>query len=98
MEISDITYVESDGYIEFKIPSELSDGEYRVVFIDVEGNRYGANTMDVTSRPLITAGPENKRPDAEWTITGLNLDKVVSLSLGGNTISFHLQLQTEIMY
>ena len=99
VEISDITHVESDGYIEFKIPSELSDGEYRVVFIDVEGNRYGANTMDVTSRPLITAGPENKRPDAEWTITGLNLDKVVSLSLGGNTITtFVEQYSTRLTF
>ena len=99
VEISDITYVESDGYIEFKIPSELSDGEYRVEFIDVEGSRYGANTMDVTSKPLITAGPENKRPDAEWTITGLNLDKVVSLSLGGNTITtFVEQYSTRLTF
>ena len=68
VEISDITYVESDGYIEFKIPSE-------------------------------TAGPENKRPDAEWTITGLNLDKVVSLSLGGNTITtFVEQYSTRLTF
>ena len=99
VEISDITYVESDSYIEFKIPSELADGEYRVVFIDPEGNRYGANTMDVTSQPLVTAGPENKRPNAEWTITGLNLDKVVSLSLGGNTITtFVEQYSTRLTF
>lgn len=99
VEIDDITYVESEGYIEFKIPSELADGEYRVAFIDAEGNRYGANTMEVTSRALVTAGPENKRPDAEWTITGLNLDKVASLSLGGNTITtFVEQYSTRLTF
>ena len=46
-----------------------------------------------------TAGPENKRPDAEWTITGLNLDKVVSLSLGGNTITtFVEQYSTRLTF
>lgn len=99
VEISDITYVESDGYIEFKIPSELSDGEYRVVFIDVEGNRYGANTMDVTSKSLVTSGPDSKQPNAKWTLTGLNMDKVASLSLGGNAITtFVEQYSTRLTF
>ena len=99
VEISDVTYVESGAYIEFKIPAGLADGEYRVAFVDVKGNRYGANTMDVTSKSLVTSGPDSKQPNAKWTLTGLNMDKVASLSLGGNAITtFVEQYSTRLTF
>ena len=74
VEISDVTYVESGAYIEFKIPAGLADGEYRVAFVDVKGN-------------------------AKWTLTGLNMDKVASLSLGGNAITtFVEQYSTRLTF
>lgn len=81
------TYNESDNTLSYTVPSGLADGTYRVLLVDADGNQYGANTVTVTSKVLITSGADRFGSEAVVAITGVNLDKVASLTIDGNTIT-----------
>lgn len=98
--IADITYVESaeGNYIEYVVPESLSEGVYRLILVDEGGNEYGGDTVTVTRSSLITSGADRTSSGFRWTMTGVNLDQVVSFTLGGQTISdFESQSATEIV-
>lgn len=81
------TYNESDKSLSYTVPSNLADGTYRVLLVDANGNQFGANTVTVTSKVLITSGADRFGSEANVTVTGVNLDKVASLTLDGKTIT-----------
>lgn len=97
--VTEITYVESaDGnYIEYTVPEGTLPGTYRIILVDAAGNEYGGDKVTVTTNALITEGAERTSAGGEWTMTGINLDKIVSLTLGDQTVSeFVRQSATEI--
>jgi len=98
--ISDINYVEGEegNYIEYTVPADLSAGQYRVLLVDEAGNEFGGNTVTVTQSALVTEGFGRANPNSEWTLTGLNMDQIASLTIGGETItSFSGQTATELV-
>ncbi|WP_300704679.1 hypothetical protein [Bacteroides sp.] len=78
---TDINYIETEegNYLEYTVPANLTEGNYRVLFTDAEGNEYGANTVQVTKVPMITSGVNRATSTAAWTMTGINLDAVASI-------------------
>ena len=87
---SDIT--SSSTSVSFSLPGNIAAGTYRVTLIDAEGNEFGANTLEVTGLALVKTGLDNRTPDSEWIFTGLNMDQIVSLTIGGvNITSFEKQ-------
>jgi hypothetical protein len=98
--ISDFTYVEDaeGNYLEYTVPDDLSDGQYRVLLVDDGGADYGANTVTVTRSALVTEGASRANPNSEWRLSGLNMDQIASLTLAGETItSFTGQTATELV-
>jgi hypothetical protein len=98
--IDDLNYVEGDGgnYIEYTVPADLSVGQYRVLLVDESGNEYGANTVTVTQSAFVTEGAGRANPNSEWRLTGLNMDQIASLTIGGETITdFAEQSATELV-
>lgn len=98
--INDLTYVEGaeGNYLEYTVPADLSNGQHRVLLVDNGGTDYGANTVTVSRSALVTDGASRANPNSEWRITGLNMDQIKSLTLGGNTItSFTKQTATELV-
>ncbi len=98
--ITDITYIESESgnYIEYAVPTDLAEGEHRVIFVDADGNEYGANTVNVTREALITGGANRTNASQEWTMTGINLDQIASLTFDGQVITeFTRRTTTEIV-
>lgn len=83
MEATDINYVEAEdgNYLEYIVPASLAEGNYRVLLTDAEGNEYGANTVQVTKVPMITSGVNRATAAAAWTMTGINLDAVASITV-----------------
>ena len=82
---SDIT--SSSTSVSFSLPDNIAAGTYRVTLIDAEGNEFGANTIEVTQGAFVKALPGNNRPNTEWTLTGLNLEHVTSLTVGNVIIN-----------
>ncbi|MDR0938923.1 MAG: hypothetical protein LBN29_06170 [Mediterranea sp.] len=86
---TDLTYVEdeSGSYIEYTVPETMADGDYRATLQDAGGNTYGADKVTVTSMPLVLAGASRATTGGAWTLTGINLDQVASITIGGQTVS-----------
>lgn len=84
---SDVTADPSGSSVSFKLPAGISVGTYRVTLIDADGNEYGANTLEVARTAMVKAVSGNNRPDTEWTLTGMNLDEVASLTVGDVTLT-----------
>lgn len=80
---TDVNYVsaESGDFIEYTVPAELAEGDYRVIFTDAQGNEYGANTVKVTKAAMITSGANRTAASAAWTMTGINLDAIASITV-----------------
>ena len=96
---TEVMYVESEegNYIEYSVPEDMAEGDFRAVFLDAEGNEYGADMVKVTKSSLITAGAARATSNTAWTISGINLDAVASLTIGNQTVSdFISQSSTEI--
>ena len=94
-----VNYVDtgSENYIEYEVPADLADGDYRIVLGDASGVEYGGGILTVSSGALATAGFNRVIKDSEWVITGINLDLVTSLTVGNETITeFLRQSSTEI--
>lgn len=88
MPVTDIDYVAAEGgnYLEYTVPDVLADGIYRVVFADAAGNEFGANTVKVTKAAMITSGAGRATATATWTMTGINLDAIASIAVGGTEV------------
>lgn len=96
---TEVMYVESEegNYIEYSVPEDMAEGDFRAVFLDAEGNEYGADMVKVTKSSLITAGAARATSNTAWTISGINLDAVASLTIGNQTVSdFISRSSTEI--
>lgn len=87
------------NYVEYVVPAGLEDGQYRISMIDVEGNRFGANLLTVTSSSVVTGGFAHIAAGSEWVMTGLNLDKVTSFDVNGTVVTDFLRKSaTEIAF
>jgi hypothetical protein len=97
--ITNIVYVDSEdnAYIKYEVPSDLAEGEHRLVLLDNDNNEYGGNIVKVTHTALITSGADRTNANREWVMTGINLDQIASLTFAGQTITgFTRQSTTEI--
>lgn len=98
--ISNLTYVEDakGKYIEYTVPSDLSEGQYRVLLADAAGVEYGADNVTVTRSAIINEGASRANPNSEWHLKGINMDKIASLTIAGETITnFKKQNATELV-
>ena len=96
--ITNPTYVESadESYLEYTVPTGVSEGDYRIVLQDADGNQYGAD-MVVTNASLVISGANRATANVDWTISGINLENIASLTIGGQTVSqFSNQSSTEV--
>lgn len=93
------TYDSDSQSIAYTVPEGIADGTYRVLLADADGNQYGANTVKVTSKPMITSGADRFGANTTVTLTGINLDKVASLTIGDQTVStFAAQTKNELTF
>ena len=68
--VTDPTYVESeDGdYLEYTVPTDVNEGDYRIVLQDSEGKEYGADMVKVTKSSLIISGANRATANTDLTI------------------------------
>ena len=96
--VTEIDYDDAGKCISYTVPAEVEDGTYRLILVDASGNEFGGDRLLVTSKPLVTAGADRISKSKEWTMTGVNLDKIASITLGDKTVTeFTKQTPTEIV-
>ncbi|MCF0172845.1 MAG: hypothetical protein HUJ91_03835, partial [Bacteroidales bacterium] len=89
---------EDGEYLGYVVPEDLEEGEYRVELVDAEGNRFGANKVTVSTKPLIVDGFSRSTPGSEWVLSGINLETIKSFDISGTAItSFVRKSATEIV-
>lgn len=83
-----VTYSNDDNTesLSYTVPSDIAEGTARLTLIGSDGESFGANKVTVSSAALITSGADRMTANAQCTLTGINLDKVASLEIGGNKI------------
>ncbi|HBG88402.1 MAG TPA: hypothetical protein DDW62_12730 [Marinilabiliaceae bacterium] len=100
LSINDFSFNEDpDGdYLQYSVPNDLSEGKHRILLVDEGASDYGGNTVTVTGSALATGGISRVDPNSVWHLTGLNMDQIASITLGGQTItSFTQQTATELV-
>lgn len=99
--INNVTYG-NDGdqdYIDYDIPSSMAEGTYRVILIDNNGKQYGAECVTVSKAALVVSGASRANSNASWTLKGINLENVASITVGDKTVStFTTQTATELTF
>ena len=92
----DATY--TDGAVTYSVPADMAAGTYQLTLKDAEGYEYGAGYTAVSAASVISAATFSGKPGAELTVTGLNLDKVASLTAGGEACAIVSQTASELTF
>ena len=92
----DATY--ADGAVTYTVPADMAAGTYLLTLKDAEGYEYGAGYTTVSASSVISAAIFSGKPGAELTVTGLNLDKVASLTVGDNACTIVSKAATELIF
>ena len=100
--VTEITHTAAEGgsFISYTVPAEVKDGIYRLILVDASGNEFGGDLLTVTSEPMVTSGADRISKSKDWTMAGVNMDKIASITLGGKTVTvseFKKQTTTEIV-
>lgn len=91
-----VTYNAADGSITYQVPEAIENGTRRLVLVDADGMEYGANTVTVSSAPLVTSGADRMIAGARCVLTGINLDKIDKLTLGTQDLTIAERSDAEI--
>ena len=76
----------SDAQLTFSLP-ELADGKYFLRLKDAEGKLYGSDAIEVHNASVAMSGFNQFVPGEEWTITGVDLQNVKSVTVDETTIT-----------
>lgn len=95
-EVPTVTYNDADGSLSYMVPASLENGTNRLVLIDADGIEYGANTVTVSSSPLITSGADRMTAGTKCLLTGINLDQISSLAIDGKDLVMSGRSDSEI--
>jgi len=76
----------TDTRLEFVLP-EMADGAYYIRFVDEARKTYGANLLNVHNSSVVLSGFEVFVPGEEWTISGVKLENVASVTIDETVIT-----------
>ena len=87
-----------EGGLSYTVPADLEDGTYRIILVDTEGDEFGGDLLTVSSDVLITSGAGRTGAGKEWVMTGINMNKIASLTIGNQKVTeFSSRTPTEIV-
>lgn len=99
--IDHVTYG-TDGdqeYLEYDVPASMAEGSYRVILVDNDSKEYGAECVTVSKAALVISGATRANANSAWTLKGINLENVASVTVGDKTITaFTTQTPTELTF
>ena len=88
----------ADGAVTYTVPADLAAGTYQLTLKDASGNEYGAGYTTVSAASVISSASFSGKAGDEIAVTGLNLDKIASLSAGGQACTIVSQTLSELKF
>lgn len=79
----DATYNNAEECIEYTIPTDLSDGSYRISVIDGEGISYGADKIVIVTKPTVLNSTFAGMSKDAVTVEGFFLSNVATITIDG---------------
>ena len=76
----------NDNQLEFTLP-DMADGRYFLRLKDAEGKLYGADDINVHNASVALDGYAEFTPGEEWTISGVKLENVASVTIDETTVT-----------
>ena len=96
---AEATFNAAEGTLCYTVPSGLSDGEYRIELVGLDGTLYGGDKVTVSHAVLVTSGADRVTAGTLWTLTGINMEQIASVEVGGQSVSsFTQQNETQISF
>ena len=74
-------------YLEYVVPQEVTEGEHRIILLDAAGQEFGGDKVNVSRKPLVISGADRMTAGKEWILSGINLSKINSLTVDGQTVT-----------
>lgn len=90
--------VYADGAVTYTLPADMAAGTYQLTLKDAEGYEYGAGYTTVSAASVISSASFSGKAGDEIAVTGLNLDKIASLSAGGKACTIVSQTLSELKF
>ena len=77
----------TEGSIEYTLPADMPEGEYRLSLIDESGTSYGAGMVTVTNDVIVSQADFLGQSAGNVKISGMNLTNVASVTVDGKACS-----------
>ena len=90
IDIAEVHPSEDGGESSFVVPAGIADGTDRVTLLAADGVEYGGNTLTVTSNPMVQSGYARVTSGGVFTLTGMSLNNIKSLTLVGEDGEEHV--------
>ena len=87
----------TDTRLEFVLP-EMADGAYYIRFVDEARKTYGANLLNVHNSSVVLSGFDVFVPGEEWTISGVKLENVASVTIDSTVITEFTATATSVTF
>lgn len=93
-----VSFDQAAQALSYTLPDDMPQGRFRVLLVGADNEQFGAECVNVVASPLVTSGFKRTKALAQWSLSGLNLQDVSSLTLGDTPItSFISKSPTEIV-
>ena len=87
----------TDTRLEFTLP-EIEDGAYYIRLKDEAGKYYGANLLNVHNSSVALSGFDVFVPGEKWTISGVKLENVTSVTIDETVITELTTTETSVTF
>ena len=85
-----------NGVLNYTVPQNIANGVYRLQLIDANGNAYGGGKVTVSSSPVFASNAYQAKANSELVLNGKNLDKVASVTAGGQACTIKEKTATTL--
>ena len=92
------TYDAENNCVQYVVPTTIPDGVYQLTVADASGKIYGGGSITVSSAPLVNGAFFSAKANNEVTIQGLNLDKMASITVGGQNAGIVSKTSTTLVF
>lgn len=75
----------TDDKIEYTIPADMPDGQYRISFINAENQSFGGGIVNISGQPIVSESSFIVAIPGQLTLSGRKLDGVSAVTVNGQT-------------
>ena len=75
----------TDDHIQYTIPADMPEGQYRISFINAENQSFGGGIVNISGQAIVTESSFISALPGQLTLSGRKLDGVSAVTVNGQT-------------